>query len=132
MFKGSKNFKEYSSISLMNLTKSCIFFLKKLNINKTHKLNFFFSGLNKFRKLIIKLFFKNKFFIKNILDLKYLSHNGIRGKKKRRLAKRRLRKMYQYSEIKYKLKKKKERFIIRIKFNNLFFIKESLFKFNFL
>ena len=82
--------------------------------------------------MIIKLFFKNKLFIKKVLDLKFLSHNGVRGKKKRRLAKRRSRKVYQYSEVKQKLKKKKERLSISVKSNNIFFLKESLFKFNFL
>lgn len=130
MFKGSANFKDYSSTSLTNLTRACIFFFQKLKINNRYSLNFFFSGLNKYRNLIIKLFFKNNFFIKNVLDIKFLSHNGVRAQKKRRLAKRRARKIYQYTELK-KLKKKKEKFIIQIKANNFFFLKESIFKFNF-
>ena len=128
MFKGA-NFKKYSLISLSSLSNALIFFLNK--IKKGMKVNLYFSGLNKFRRPIIKLFLKGNFFIKTIVDLKFLSHNGIRVRKKRRLAKRRMRKMYQYTEFKKFKKLKKENFEISYKSIDYFLLKEVFIRINF-
>jgi ribosomal protein S11 len=128
MFKGM-NFKRYSLISLFSLCNALISFLNKI---KNHtRINLYFSGLTKFRRSIVKLFLKNNFFIKNITELKFLSHNGVRTRKKRRLAKRRMRKIYQYSEFKKLKKAKKENFEVICKSINFFFLKKFSLKLTF-
>jgi len=129
MFKGT-NFKKYSLISLSSLGNALINFLNK--IKKRTKINLYFSGLNKFRRPVIKLFLGSNFFIKSITELKFLSHNGIRIRKKRRLSKRRMRKMYQYTEFRKIKKSKKELFKVSYKTINSFFMKEILTKISFL
>lgn len=128
MFKGV-NFKKYSLISLFSLCNSSILFLKKLKTNM--RVNLLFSGLSKFRKPIVKVFFKNKIFIKTILEIKFLSHNGIRTRKKKRLAKKRMRKMFRYSEFKNLKKSKKDMFDLSYKSINFFFLQELFYKLNF-
>ena len=123
--------KAYTLKSILNLCENCVYFLKnKFSVSKIKILNFKFIGLIKFRLFIVKFFLKNKFFIGLIQDLNFPAHNGVRACKKKRLPKKKRRKIYWFSEVKF-LKKKKKFDVCTIFFKSYdtFYIKNFLLKF---
>ena len=135
-FRSSKSFnKFYSRGSIIFLCESILIFLKK-NKYKKSLLNFslFLEGLIKFRWFIINFYLKTeKIYFSKIVDLSLLPHNGVRQKKKRRLAKRKRRKVFFLINegLKTKLFKKKKLncYFINFKSNDLFYIYDFFFKF---
>ncbi|BBL86692.1 ribosomal protein S11 (mitochondrion) [Paulinella micropora] len=127
----SKKFKFYFFNSIKLLCNSAIFFFGKLIKNlKKKKLNLFllFSGLNKYRRYISKFFVFNSFFmVLNIYSMSFSSHNGVRCKKSRRLAKKKRRKFFMFAEFK---KRKKNIFFFFFKSFDFFFLQDFFLKFN--
>lgn len=135
MQKEGASTRVYSKALIKLLCGKIFSFLRKATPGKNKfKLIFKFTGLIRFRLLIINFFLKKKIHILKIVDLNLFPHNGPRQSKKRRLKKKRRRKLYWFAEARcpnFKVSRKKKKIQhYKVKFLaiNWFYIYDFLLK----